>query len=144
MFVQKENLNTMFKLNDIIEMLKIDSSNKKDIFYLKILIDVLINEKIVSINKQKISIDINYLIKQWNLISNIGEYFDLSKLNKELLNKFVDKILVAKDRTAEIIFKFPQLTSFLFFCYQHTALHMCSMREHIYRCYFLCHISQFS
>ena len=53
MFVQRENLNTMFKLNDIIEMLKIDSSNKKDIFYLKILIDVLINEKIVSINKQK-------------------------------------------------------------------------------------------
>jgi len=104
MFVQRENLNTMFKLNDIIEMLKIDSSNKKDIFYLKILIDVLINEKIVSINKQKISIDINYLIKQWNLISNIGEYFDFSNSSKEDLFYFFSKLIKNDEINFDAVF----------------------------------------
>lgn len=52
----------------------------------------------------------NQLFNELNYIRNSN--FDLSKLNKELLNKFIDKILVAKDGTAEIIFRFPQLSSF--------------------------------
>lgn len=78
----------MYSYNDLICKLKMDDSvtNRKQ---LKAIVNALIKNGNAIVEKQLIKVDINYVIYLWQIVNNLGCYFDYKYNTKIDLTKFI-------------------------------------------------------
>ena len=78
----------MYSYNDLICKLKMDDNvtNRKQ---LKAIVNALIKNGNAIVEKQLIKVDINYVIYLWQIVNNLGCYFDYKYNTKIDLTKFI-------------------------------------------------------
>lgn len=78
----------MYSYNDLICKLKMDDNvtNRKQ---LKAIVNALIKNGNATVEKQLIKVDINYVIYLWEIVNNLGCYFDYKYNTKIDLTKFI-------------------------------------------------------
>ena len=78
----------MYSYNDLICKLKMadNVTNRKQ---LKAIVNALIKNGNATVEKQLIKVDINYVIYLWEIVNNLGCYFDYKYNTKIDLTKFI-------------------------------------------------------